>query len=69
MILRNEIEYCNGVDVFINKICSSLLFLFIISIPFISHMELKDLNPFEKLKFISFCHLARMYWATQMNGM
>ena len=57
----------NGVDISINK--NALIF--IISI---SHLELKWSRSLKKkfkiiyfIKFISFYHLARMYWATPMD--
>ena len=46
------------------------LYCFLFNSPYLSPMELKCISiPLKVLKFISFCHLARMYWATPMNQM
>ena len=45
-------------------------YCFLFNSPYLSHIELKwSWFPLKVLKFISFCHLARMYWATPMNQM
>ena len=46
------------------------LYCFLFDSPYLSCMELKwSQFPLKVLKFISFCHLTRMYWTTPMNQM